>query len=209
MPKKIWTEGNIKIGFLRFYTEHNRLPRSHEIDSLDYLPSSRLIQKKFDGLEKLRAKLGFTDTHFGKGDFRSVIAHKVNITGYNYERELEQLLYTQFGEVFVHSEKMLETSKVRVDFYVYSPDGNFAVDIFHSGTMRTLQSNVNIKVNKYTKYKTKIYLVSANNKIDQSTLDVYVRAKTNTLPAHIHLITYLNFVKLINNLKAYTNPINT
>ena len=45
MPKKIWTEGNIKIGFLRFYTEHNRLPRSHEIDSLDYLPSSRLIQK--------------------------------------------------------------------------------------------------------------------------------------------------------------------
>lgn len=146
MAKEIWTEEKIKVGFMRFCNEHDRLPRSHEIDSVDYLPSSRLIQKKFDGLEKLRAKLGFTDTHFGKGDFRSVIAHNANVMGYNYERELEQLLYTQFGEVFVHSEKMLGTSKGRVDFFVYSPNGNFAIDIFYSGTMRTLQSNVNIKV---------------------------------------------------------------
>ena len=207
MSKEIWTEEKIKVGFMRFYNEHDRLPRSHEIDSVDYLPSSRLIQKKFDGLEKLRAKLGFTDTHFGKGDFRSVIAHKVNIMGYNYERELEQLLYTQFGEVFVHSEKMLGTSKGRVDFFVYSPNGNFAIDIFYSGTMRTLQSNVNIKVNKYSKLTEKIYLVSANNEINQDSLDSYVRTKTNTLPLNIQLITYSNFVKLIKNMTAYSNPI--
>ena len=207
MPITIWTEEKIKIGFMRFYGEHDRLPLAHEIDSLVYLPSSRLIQKKFNGLEKLRAKLGFSETHFGKGDFRSVIAHKVNILGYNYERELEKLLYSQFGEVFVHSEKMLGTSKGRVDFFVYCPNGNFAIDIFYSGTMRTLQSNVNIKVNKYTKLTAKIYLVSANNKIDQDTLDSYIRAKINTLPLNIQLITLPNFVKLINDMKAYTNPI--
>ena len=45
MSKTIWTEENIKIGFMRFYVEHDRLPRAHEIDSIAYLPSSRLIQK--------------------------------------------------------------------------------------------------------------------------------------------------------------------
>ena len=207
MSKIIWTEEKIRIGFNRFYIEHNRLPRAHEIDSITYLPSSRLIQKKFNGLEKLRTKFGFTETHFGKGVFRSDIANKANILGYNYERELEKLLCTQFGEVFIHSEKMLTTSKVRVDFFVYSPSGNFAIDIFHSGTMRTLQSNVNIKINKYAKHKEKIYLISANNKIDQETLDSYVNAKTNTLPLNIQLITYPNFMKLIIEMKAYTNPI--
>lgn len=127
--------------------------------------------------------------------------------GYNYERELEQHLYTQFGEVFVHSEKMLGASKVRVDFFIYSPEGNFAIDIFYSGTIRTLQSNVRIKVNKYKKLTAKIFLISANSLIIQDTLDAYVKNKINTLPLNINLITLPNFVKLINNMKAYANPI--
>lgn len=51
MRKIIWTEEKIKIGFDRFFQENGRLPRSHEIDNLSYLPSSRLIQIKFNGLE--------------------------------------------------------------------------------------------------------------------------------------------------------------
>jgi len=65
MAKEIWTKEIIKEGFNRFFSEYGRLPRSEEIDKLPYLPSSRLIQKKYIGLEQLRTKLDFTELHFG------------------------------------------------------------------------------------------------------------------------------------------------
>jgi len=207
MKKDVWTEEKIKAGFERFFREHGRIPRSHEIDTLPYLPSSRLIQKRFNGLEVLRKKLKFTDTHFGKGRHRSDIAHKVNVKGSKYERILEKFLHKKFGEVFVHSEKMLSDSKIRVDFYIYSPEGNFAIDIFHCETMRTLQSNVNIKVNKYKKHDAKIYLVSANSNITQNNLDQYVTAKINSLPVNIYLVSWDTFISTIKEMGVYKNPI--
>ena len=68
-----WTLEKIREGFERFRVEHGRLPIAPEIDKLDYLPSSRQIQRKFGGLEKLRADLGYEDTHFGRGTYRSEI----------------------------------------------------------------------------------------------------------------------------------------
>lgn len=207
MTKEIWTKEIIKNGFNRFFSENGRLPRSEEIDELSYLPSSRLIQKKYNGLEQLRTELGFTDVHFGKGSHRSTIAHQVNIRGRRNERTLETKLCQKFGEVFVHSEKILSSSKVRVDFYIYSPSGNFAVDVFYSNTMRTLQSNINIKLNKYRNHNIIIYLVSANNSISQQDLDVYVKAKRNTLPQNVNIVSLSNFMSSINKMGFYDNPI--
>ncbi len=207
MSRILWTEENIKVGFYRFLQENGRLPRAHEIDTLPYLPSSRFIQKKLGGLEELRTRLGFSDTHFGKGTHRSTIAHQVNSRGRDYERKLEKQLHNHFGEVFVHSEKMLVDSKVRVDFYIYSPDGNFAIDIFYASTVRTLQSNVNIKTNKYKLHNIKIYLVSANNSIDQDKLDTYATARISSLPSNILLLTYDLFIKIIKTKRVYTNPV--
>ncbi len=175
MKRIIWTEEKVKLGFDRFIAEHGRLPWVHEIDTASYLPSSRLLQKKFNGLEKLREKLGFSDTHFGKGEHRSIIAHQVNI--------------------------------MRVDFYVYCPEGNFAVDIFHSSTLNTLQSNVNIKVSKYTNHTVKLYLVSANTNISQDSLDVYLKARNKSLPSNICLLSMIKFISLIKDMKVYCNPI--
>lgn len=207
MAKEIWTKEMIKLGFNRFFSEYGRLPRSEEIDKLPYLPSARLIQKKYNGLEQLRTELGFTDVHFGKGGHRSTIAHQVNVRGRRHERTLETTLRQKFGEVFVHSERILSSSKVRVDFYVYSPSGNFAIDVFYSNTMRTLQSNINIKLNKYAKHNMIIYLVSANNNISQQDLDVYVKAKRNTLPQNVHIVSLSNFLSLTNKISFYANPI--
>jgi len=207
MAKEIWTKEIIKKGFNRFFSEYGRLPRSEEIDKLPYLPSSRLIQKKYNGLEQLRAELGFTDVHFGKGSYRSTFAHQVNVRGSSHERTLETTLRQKFGEVFVHSERILSSTKVRVDFYIYSPSGNFAIDVFYSNTMRTLQSNINIKINKYTKHNVKIYLVSANNNISQHDLDVYVKAKRNTLPQNVHIVSLSNFISSLNEMGFYDNPI--
>ena len=52
--KDEWTTERIKDGFERFRKENGRLPIASEIDSLEYLPSARQIQRKFGGLEKLR-----------------------------------------------------------------------------------------------------------------------------------------------------------
>ncbi len=121
--------------------------------------------------------------------------------------DLEQQLQKQFGEVFVHSEKMLAESKVRVDFYIYTPDGNFAVDIFYPDTMRTLQSNVNIKAKKYEFHTAQIYLVSANSSISQEYLNRYSDSKNIPLHSNVTLVSLENFLGLIKNMSKYPNPL--
>lgn len=107
----------------------------------------------------------------------------------------------------MHSEKMLSDTKVRVDFYVYCPDGNFAIDIFYSGTMRNLQSNVNIKVGKYKNHYIKIYLVSANENITQERLDNYLKARVSPLSNNIQLVSLATFLTTIKDMNVYKNPI--
>ncbi len=97
--RKSWTIKNIKEGFERFRNERGRLPKALEIDRLNYLPSSHLIQKTFGGLEKLRTQLGYQDSHFGKGAFRSQIANRVNSRGRNAELALEKILREKCREL--------------------------------------------------------------------------------------------------------------
>ena len=133
-----WTTEKIKAGFDRFIKEKGRPPKSVEIDELDYLPNRKFIERNFGGLEKLRGELGYQDTHFGKGKFRSEIAYRVNASGRKIELALEKLLKNKFGEVFVHTEKIFDNTKNRVDFYVYSPSGNMGIDVFGTDTMNNL-----------------------------------------------------------------------
>ncbi|HPW25931.1 MAG TPA: aminotransferase class V-fold PLP-dependent enzyme, partial [Tenuifilaceae bacterium] len=74
-----------------------------------------------------------------------------------------------FGEVFVHSEKpfFYGTNKIRVDFYIFCPDGNFGVDIFFTENIRDLQKNINIKLDKYGDFKDKLYFVLDGGLITQ------------------------------------------
>lgn len=172
-----WTEAKIKIGFERFCSEYGRLPTAIEVDQTPFLPSSRWIQIKYGGLEKLRTALGFEDVHFGKGIFRSRIAHRVGARGRLAELDLEKQLRIIFGEVFVHTERIFGPRKHRLDFYVYSPDGNFGVDVFFPENMHTLQSAVNIKLNKYSDFKEDLFLVVMNDAIAQIELNAYVQSK--------------------------------
>ena len=153
MKTSIWTVNKIQEGFERFIKENGRLPKSLEVDEVDYLPTRKLIERNFGGLEKLRRELGYSDTHFGKGKFRSEIAYRANISGREIELDLEKLLKNKFGEVFVHTEKIFDNTKNRVDFYIYSPSGNFGIDVFGTNTISSLQSNINLKLNKYSGFK--------------------------------------------------------
>lgn len=205
--KTKWTKENIKEGFEKFYLEYGRLPIAPEIDKLDYLPSSRQIQRKFGGLEKLREVLGYKDTNFGRGLYRSNLAHRANRKGRETELELEKILRKKFNEVFVHTERIFDNSKNRVDFYIYSPSGNFGIDIFYTNTMQDLQKNINVKIDKYQKFPNDLYLVVANPIFVQEELDSYSGRKSKTLPPNTSIITLETLLKLIRKKKAYKNPL--
>lgn len=201
-----WTIEKIKQGFDRFFRENGRLPVAPEIDKLDYLPSSRQIQRRFGGLEKLRSMLGYKETNFGRGEYRSNIASRTNKRGREEELKLEKILREKFNEVFVHTEKIFDDSKNRVDFYIYAPEGNFGIDIFHTETIRDLQSNINIKMNKYLKFPLKLFLVVANTDFSQEELDAYVRNKTKQLSNNISVLAMETLLNLIKTKKSYPDP---
>jgi len=194
-------------GFKKFELEFGRLPTAPEIDKLSYLPSSRQIQRKFGGLEKLREVLGYKDTNFGRGDYRTKIALRVNKKGRESEIELEKLLRNKFGEVFVHTERIFDDSKNRVDFYVYSPDGNFGIDVFYTGTIQDLQKNINLKIDKYLKFPSQLYLVVANPDFIQERLNIYSKNKRKVLPANTTILTMKTLLDLIKNKRSYNNPL--
>ena len=205
--RKVWTAENIREGFERFKNEHGRLPRAPEIDQLEYLPSSRNIQKRFGGLARLRGQLGYSDVHFGKGIFRSEIAARVNGRGRNAELALEKILCKKFGEVFVHTEKIFDSSKNRVDFYIYSPDGNFGIDVFYTETMKYLKSNINIKMGKYRNFPIELFLVAANESFKQADIDRYANAKLNPLPKTTRIVTMETLLALLKKKEAYLSCI--
>jgi hypothetical protein len=207
MKKLIWTKERLKEGFERFISENGHLPTAPEVDQTNYLPSSRAIQKRFGGLQKLRADLDYEDVHFGRRSFRSAIASNVNRRGRSSEIELEFALTKIFGEVFVHTEKIYGSGKNRVDFYVYSPDDNFGADVFYPNTFRSLQSNLNIKMMKYQDFPCDLYFVVANNDIDQTSLDLFVSTKKNPLSDNMKLLTLETFLRLVQKMKVYHDPL--
>ena len=209
MKHQTWTTEKIKAGFDRFLEENGRLPMSLELEtlSLDYLPNRKYIERHFGGIEKLKISFGYSDAHFGRGEFRSKIALKANKKGREEELKLEKILVEKFGEVFVHTEKIFDDTKNRVDFYVYSPSGNFGIDIFYTETMHSLGGNINIKLNKYSNYKERLFFVVAGNSFTQEELDAYVLNKTRRLPALSEITTIERLKMLVNKMTAYPNPL--
>jgi len=89
-PKQ-WNLERLGKGFQQFFSEHDRLPTSNEVDKTDYLPSTKQIQRVWGGLPNLRKMLGYEDIHFGKGKFRSKISLDASIAGRKLEIRLEKI----------------------------------------------------------------------------------------------------------------------
>jgi len=204
--KTPWTQERINAGFKKFSDEHQRLPTAGEIDRYAHLPSSRYIQKRFGGLEKLRIELNYTDAHFGKGYFRRTIATEAGERSRILREDLQLVLQAHFGVDNVETEKTF-LGKYRVNFYVHTPVGNFGIDIFYAETMRTLQSSVNIKMKKYTNFTDPLYLVVANELLHQGELDTYVARKKHPFPANIRLLTIGSMHKIISNMSSYNKDV--
>jgi len=208
MFKQKWTIELLNESFVRFIEEHGREPSALEIDSCDYLPSSRQIQRLYGGLPQLREKLGFQNTHFGQGKHRSKIAHEGNTKSRLSEENLKKLLCEKFHEPFVHVEKLIDKEKkVRVDFYVFNPEENFAVDIFVTETFHSLVTHTNHKLNKYSDYKEKLFLVLSSENLKAGDLTVLLSRKKNAIPKNITIIHQEEFLTLVAGIPPYKNPI--
>lgn len=206
MFKPRWNIENIKESLDRFISEYGQLPTAHEMDKLEYLPSARTIQREFGGLEKLRKELGYDTTHFGKGEKRSNLAKNINTRGKASEKEILDVLTEKFGEMFVHIERpFTDSSKQRLDFFVFSPSGNFGIDVFFPIDTYSMIGSLNIKKNIYKNFKQiPLYLVVANSDIPQQEIDRCVQNQKTILQRNIRVISLITLKELINPMSYYT-----
>lgn len=183
-PSHTWKTEAIKEGFDRFNSENGRLPTANEIDILDYLPSSRQIQRRYGGLEKLREQLGYSDVHFGRGKHRSRIQKNSRLRGNEAEIKMYEWLVSRFGESFVHSEKEYGDVRNRVDFLVYARNMTIGIDVFATDTIKNLSGNVAIKARKYVKFPTGIplFFVAWGGHFSQEEINKVCRTHLSALP---------------------------
>lgn len=207
----IWTKETIKKGFDRFISENGRLPTAPEIDHTAYLPTARQIQRSFGGLKTLRKELGYEDHDFGSGSFRSEQANRTNKRGRVSEKELEEFLVSKFGEVYVHGEKRYGKGSNRADFIVFTPDGNFGIDVFFTDTLRDFQKNINLKIEKYLDYPKDVhlYFVCANTAISEDDIQ-YTTAhmsKLKLLP-QLKVLGLEGLNSELESMRRYEDPVN-
>ena len=201
--ENFWSIDNIRAGLKYFIDKNQRYPSAREIDHFEYLPASRTIQRRFGGLEKLRTELGLPVAHFGKGESRSKIALYANKRGLESENKLYEALKTKFGEPFVHLERPYGSSKKRLDFYVFSPSGNFGVDIFYPNDLFTMGSNLNQKISLYQDFTQDNYLVVANIGISEEQIKKAVANKKKLLPKLCKVLSLSSFLEEVKNKKSY------
>lgn len=198
---KLWKLEDLKEGIDRFYQENGRLPTVSDLDNIDYLPSSRWVQMKFGGMIKVRQDLGYKDSHLGIGKYRTQIALKVNKDGLDFEHQMERVLIDKFGEPFVHVQKRVGIDRDRVDFYVYSANGNFGVDVMNvTGHFRNVQTNTNVKITKYKNLNLKLFIV-VNGDFSQDRIDDWLLRKIKPLPINWRILTKSSFIFEINKFK--------
>src|SRR5437870_8408763 len=89
LTKSPWTKENLLSGLNKFYSEFGRYPTALEIDTYEYLPTSRHIQRAFGGLVRLRSELGLEIADYTKGQTRSAMATLIGQRGNKLERDFE------------------------------------------------------------------------------------------------------------------------
>lgn len=205
---KKWSLEIIRDGFERFEKEHGHYPKTpDDIDDCDYLPSRRQIQRIFGGLPQLRTLLGLRDIYLSKGVHRSKIGLNSNRRSRISEDNLRDILFKKFHEPFVHLEKPIDTvRKLRADFYVYNPLENFAIDVFATETYHNLETNIYIKLQKYSHLKLKLYFVLVSEELTAGDVDLFNSRKSSKFPPNIRLVTFGQFLEIIEGITVHPDP---
>lgn len=194
MKKNIWNLKNIKSGFDGFFRENKRYPTATEIDNYPGLPSSRQIQRRFGGLASLRRELKLDcQDDLTKGEHSSRRAKEINKRASRIEKELHTYLVGRFGNQFVHREYPFgDDRRVRTDFFVFSKNGNFAVDAFYPKDTRNLIGCLNSKMSTYAGLDIKypVIFLMMNESISAGEVAKIISRKKNKLQPHQLVMTF-------------------
>ncbi|MSR75986.1 MAG: hypothetical protein EXS68_00125 [Candidatus Ryanbacteria bacterium] len=192
-----WTTEAIREGFEKFFNEYGRYPTTPEIDRYQYLPSSKQLQRRFGSVSVIREQLGLPILDFTKGSTRSKTAKDIGRRGIYEEQMIYKKLVDHFGEVFVHNQKPFNNYAGRYDFYVYSRNSNFAIDVFYAANLRNLSGCINLKQKVYKDTEDKIILLSTNPEIKQHDIDYVLYKKDKTLPTNLVVYSLESFLAYI------------
>lgn len=203
--KATWTEKKLKVGFEKFYSIHKRYPTSHDIDSFEFLPSARQIQRVFGGLVNLRQKLGLSQTDFTKGSHSSDRARKINRRAHELELEVYNILKKQFGIECVHREHFFtDDRRTRTDFFIYTKTDTFSVDVFYPSNRANLIGCLNSKMRTYKSQSMdcEVIFLMMNPDISQEEIEKILANKKNKLSVHQKVMDLNKFKTFLKTKKS-------
>ncbi len=211
MKTERWTLENLKKGFENFYKIHERYPTTHEIDAFKDLPSSRQIQRKYKGgLPELRKLLKLNGPEdFTRGEHSSNRARTINSRAHAVENKVLDILVAQFGRTCVHREYFFtDDSRTRTDFYVFSKEGDFLVDVFYPKDRHNLIGCLNSKMRTYkdaVENKYQVIFLMMNDQIDEEEISKTLERKKNKIRSNYKVMTlgeFKNFIKNKHGVKS-------
>lgn len=195
-----WTKDELRAGFMAFYEAYDRFPTSHEIDTYEYLPSARSIQRSYGGLVSLRKEL-FPDSisNYTLGAHRSESAKRTFKNGRDLEALFFAYLTDHFLEIAVHEHKLIRPGNVSSDFFIYlTPETGVVIDIFYAENIINFINVINIKLKRYVLVTEPTYLVIVgNDAITQELIDSKVQNRKIPLPGHITLYSESYFKETV------------
>lgn len=187
-----WTIENIRDGFEYFKELNGRYPSSREIDSFEYLPTRRMVERNFGGLVNLRKTLNIEgSSDYTKGEVRSETAKKAFIRAQKYEKDFYYFLTERIPEVRVHEHKIVRPGNTASDFFIYTNNKEgIMVDLFYAQDIYSLVGIVRIKSLKCVEVNIPVYFVLVgNNKITQEQIDEKIKNMKTPLLSHIKVMT--------------------
>ncbi len=200
-----WTLAEISAGLEYFKELNGRYPSALEIDAFEYLPTSRSLQRTYEGgLVGIRTTLGFEESQldYTKGALRSEKAKSTYKNAVDYEYDFYAFLISIIPEVQVHEHKILRPGNVCCDFFIYtSGKSGFAIDIFYAQDLQSLRGVVTIKTKRYANVNCKTFFVLVgNHEIPQEMIDSHIANKKDTFPGHLSVLTETNFKSVLAEL---------
>lgn len=196
--QKRWEIKDLKSGFEKFYAVYGHYPTSREIDAFEFLPSARSIQRRFDGLVRVRERLGL-DTSFDlrTGEHSSKRAKRINARAHTLEKKVYDYLVNKFGIEFVHREHFFtDDRRTRTDFFIYCKNENFSVDVFFPHDRYNFIGCLNSKMRTYkdiAMLQYPVIFLQMNDSIPVQEMSEILAWKKNKLHMYQHVMVWDEF----------------
>ncbi len=191
--RNVWNLENIKEGMEKYKIMYQKYPSTLDFDMVDFLPSSRLVQRNYRGIVKLKQLLHLDDVHdFTKGEYRSKVASAMYKNAVDQEEGFYNYLASKMPEIHIHEHKILRPGHICCDFFVYtSASHGFAIDIFYANDLFNLSRIITNKAKRYSTLGTLpvFFVLVGNSEINQEQVNIMVNNKKDKLLPSIRVYT--------------------